>query len=182
MTPLAQKAGASKGGRKPLGGGPSTPAASGNSLFSVGEAGGWSMSPKTILLFLKTSSLFFVKTAPQLSSHSFPIDNSEEALSIIWFGSPLTHLTNRQHIKGQTRHLVRGISHAGSGAPPTSRGGRAAVAPSRRAQPRRPERGRARQRTRGGGGASSDSGTPGDSSAARTCRPRPSSRRTSCVG
>ena len=47
----AQKAGASKGGRKPLGGGPTAPAAAGNSLFSVGEAGGWSMSPKTILLF-----------------------------------------------------------------------------------------------------------------------------------
>ena len=37
--------------RKPLGGGPSNQTASGNSLFSVGEAGGWSMSPKTILLF-----------------------------------------------------------------------------------------------------------------------------------
>ena len=47
----AQRAGA-KGGRKPLGGGPQAGAGGGgNSLFNVGEAGGWSMSPKTILLF-----------------------------------------------------------------------------------------------------------------------------------
>ena len=47
----AKRAGAS-GGRKPLGGGPqAAPPKDGNSLFNVGEAGGWAMSPKTILLF-----------------------------------------------------------------------------------------------------------------------------------
>ena len=45
-----QRAQASAGaGRKPLGG--QAPKQQSGSLFNVGEAGGWSMSPKTILLF-----------------------------------------------------------------------------------------------------------------------------------
>ena len=46
---MAQQRAAQGGGRKPLGG--QAPSNGGGNLFNVGEAGGWSMSPKTILLF-----------------------------------------------------------------------------------------------------------------------------------
>ena len=46
---MAQQRAAAGAGRKPLGG--QAPKNNSGSLFNVGEAGGWSMSPKTILLF-----------------------------------------------------------------------------------------------------------------------------------
>ena len=46
---MAQQRAAQGAGRKPLGG--QVPKNGSGNLFNVGEAGGWSMSPKTILLF-----------------------------------------------------------------------------------------------------------------------------------
>ena len=46
---MAQQRAAQSSGRKPLGG--QAPKNNSGNLFNVGEAGGWSMSPKTILLF-----------------------------------------------------------------------------------------------------------------------------------